>query len=90
MADYLLRAVDAGGQVRVMAAVTTDLVREAQRRHDTAPTATAALGRALTGAALLGATLKDEQTLTLRIIGDGPLGAIVVDATAGGLVRGYV
>ncbi|MFZ5824998.1 MAG: Hsp33 family molecular chaperone HslO [Bacillota bacterium] len=91
MADYLVRAIAAGGNVRLFAAITTDLVDEARRRHDTWPTATAALGRAMTGAALLAATLKEEnESLTLRIAGDGPLGGIICDADEQGQVRGYV
>lgn len=91
MADYLVRAIAAGGNIRAFAAVTTELVNEARRRHDTWPTATAALGRALTGTGLLGATLKDpNESLTLRIAGDGPLQGIVCDCDEQGQVRGYV
>lgn len=89
LADYLVRATSEDGTIRALAAVTTDLVEEARSRHDTSPTATAALGRALTAAALLGATLKGDQTLTLRLIGDGPIGGVIVDADAEGRVRGY-
>lgn len=87
--DYLTAAVAMDGQVRALAARTTDLVEEARRRHGTSPTATAALGRALTGAALLGSALKEEQTLTLRILGDGPIGGVIADVDAEGRVRGY-
>ncbi len=91
MADYLVRAIGDGGNVRAFAAVTTDLVEEARRRHDTWPTATAALGRALTGTAMLAATLKDpDESLTLRVAGDGPLRGIICDADEQGQVRGYV
>jgi molecular chaperone Hsp33 len=91
MPDYLVRAIAAGGNVRAFAAVTTDLVEEARRRHDTWPTATAALGRALTGTAILGATLKDrDESLTVRFAGDGPLGGIICDSDEQGQVRGYV
>lgn len=89
LADYLVQATTEDGSIRALAAVTTQLVEEARSRHDTAPTATAALGRTLTAAALLGATLKGEQTVTLRLIGDGPIGGIIVDADAFGRVRGY-
>ena len=82
MSDYLVRGVGAGGQFRVFAAVTTDLAEEARRRHDTWPVASAALGRSLTAGLLLGANLKGDDLLTLRVFGDGPLGAIVVTATA--------
>lgn len=91
MSNYLFRAVEKDQQFRVFAAVTTELVEEARRRHDTWPIATAALGRTLTGGLLLGANLKgDDDTLTIRILGDGPLGAILVSANARGEVRGYV
>ncbi len=91
MGDYLARAIDGGGNIRVFAAVTTDLVNEARRRHDTWPTATAALGRALTATAILSATLKDpRESVTLRVAGNGPLGGIICDADEQGQVRGYV
>ena len=91
MADYLVRAIAAGGNIRAFAAVTTELVNEARRRHDTWPTATAALGRALTGTGLLGATLKDaDESITLRVAGNGPLQGIVCDVDEQGQVRGYV
>jgi molecular chaperone Hsp33 len=90
MTDYMVRAMDAGGNIRAFVATTTAMVNEARRRHDTWPTVTAALGRALTGAALLSATLKDEgESITLRIAGDGPVGTITCDADEQGQVRGY-
>jgi molecular chaperone Hsp33 len=73
-----------------MAAVTTTAVEAARRRHKTAPTATAALGRMLTGAGLLGVALKRGQTVMVRIQGDGPLGGALVMSDAEGTVRGYV
>jgi molecular chaperone Hsp33 len=90
MADRLARTLGLGGTVRGFAAVTTDLVEEARRRHGTLPTATAALGRALTSALLLGAMLKDGERVSLEFSGDGPLGGILVDATPAGVARGYV
>ena len=88
--DYLIRAVGKKQQFRVFAAVTTSLVDEARRRHDTWPVASAALGRTLTAGLLLGANLKGDDLLTIRINGDGPLGALVVSANGRGDVRGYV
>ncbi|HEV8338300.1 MAG TPA: Hsp33 family molecular chaperone HslO [bacterium] len=85
-----MRAIAADGGVRGVAAVATTTVEEARRRHATAPTATAALGRTLTATAMLGAGLKDDQRITLRVLGDGPLGGIIADGTGGGEVRGYV
>ena len=65
------------GAIRIFCAVTTDMVNEAHKIHGTYPVATAALGRLLTGAALMGATLKNESdSITLQVRGDGPLGAL--------------
>src|SRR5213593_389632 len=90
MADRLARTLTADGTVRGLAAVTTDLVEEARRRHGTLPTATAALGRALTAGLLLGGMLKTGEKISLEFSGDGPLGKILVDATPDGAVRGFV
>jgi molecular chaperone Hsp33 len=73
-----------------MAAVTTNLVGEACRRHRTAPTASAALGRTLTGGLLLGSGVKDLEKLTVHFDCDGPIGNIVAQADPLGNVRGYV
>ena len=82
----------AGEAIRIVAADTTSLVEEARRRHGTAPTATAALGRTLTGALLLShVLLKNRQDrVTVRFRGDGPLGGVIADAGLDGSVRGYV
>ena len=90
MEDYWIRSVTEDGAVRAMAAVTTATVEQARRRHGTAPTATAALGRTLTAAGLLGATLRVGQTIFVRILGDGPLGGVLATSDAAGTVRGYV
>ena len=90
MADRLARALAHGGTVRALAAVTTGLVEEARNRHGTAPTATAALGRALTGALLLAATIKRDERLSLEFSGDGPLRGVLADATPDGDARGFV
>ena len=86
--DHLVKATAEG--VRVYAAITTDLVKEATRRHDCYPVASAALGRTMTGALLLAANLKNEEAITVKFNGDGPLGAVVADAVPEGYVRGYV
>jgi molecular chaperone Hsp33 len=78
------------GRVRGLAAVTTGLVEDARGRHATLPTATAALGRALTAALLLGGLAKAGERTSLEFAGDGPLGRILVEARPGGAVRGYV
>lgn len=89
MSDVVLGAVAGDGSLLVRAAVTTDLCEEAQVRHGASPTGTAALGRALTGALLLGSLLKDEQTILLQWRGDGPLGPVVAEGRASLAVRGY-
>src|SRR5256885_16598226 len=88
MGDYWIRSVTEDGTVRAMAAVTTATVEQARRRHGTAPTATAARGRALTGAGLLGAAVRAGQTILVRIQGAGPLGGGLVTSDAPGPVRG--
>jgi molecular chaperone Hsp33 len=88
--DHLIQATAADSTIRLLAAVTTSLTDEACQRHKTTPTVSAALGRTLTGALLLGRTMKDLERLTLRIVGDGPVGGVTAEATAHGTVRGYV
>jgi molecular chaperone Hsp33 len=88
--DHLIQATAADATIRLLAAVTTNLVNEACQKHGTTPTASAALGRALTGALLLGRTYKDLERLTLRFDCKGEIGGITAEATAHGTVRGYV
>lgn len=88
--DKLIHGIAADATVRVMAAITTDTVREAVRRHQTSPTVSAALGRVLTGTLLLGASLKEFDRLTVRIEAKGAVEGIVAETLAGGKVRGYV
>jgi molecular chaperone Hsp33 len=88
-ADTLIRATAGDGFIRCMAAVTTDLVAEAARRHETSPTVAAALGRTLTGALLLGSGLKELDRLTVQLVCDGAVGGITAEANAHGGVRGY-
>lgn len=88
--DYLIKATAYNGRVRAYAATSTATVEEARRRQDTWATASAALGRTLTIAGMMGAMLKGENTNTIKIEGGGPIGAIVVDTNAKGHVRGYV
>lgn len=90
MTDYIVRATAYDEQVRAFAVRSTEVVKEIQERLDTWPTASAALGRAISAGAMMGAMLKGEERLTVQIKGDGPLGQIVVDANAHGEVRGYV
>lgn len=88
--DKLIRAITNDGKIRAAASISTELVETARAKHNTAPTATAALGRALTAAIFLGLNLKGDDTVTLRIMGDGPLGAIVTQGNSNFEVRGYV
>ncbi len=91
MADQLIRGNSMDGAIRIFVAVTTDLVNEAQRIHHTFPVATAALGRTLTIAAIMGADMKNEaDTATIQFKGDGPLGSIVAVTDSKAHVRGYV
>lgn len=91
MKDQLVKALVLNEHVRVYAARTTDLVREAQRRFALSPTATAALGRVLSIAAIMGSMLKsDQELLTINLQGNGPAGPIVVDAEVDGSVRGFI
>ena len=86
---YAIRGLTKDGAFRVFAADTKGIVEEARRRHKTSPTATAALGRALTAAALLGLDLKTGRVM-IQINGQGPLGEILAEADAEGRVRGLV
>ena len=78
------------GKVRAFAVCSTGIVEELSRRHQTTPTAAAALGRTVSAGLMMGAMLKGEEKLTIMIKGGGPIGQIVVDANAKGEVRGYV
>ncbi|MBR6396458.1 MAG: Hsp33 family molecular chaperone HslO, partial [Lachnospiraceae bacterium] len=91
MKDYIIRATAANGQIRAFAATTKNLVEDASVAHGTIPTAPAALGRLLTGGAMMGTMMKgDKDVLTLQIKGDGPIGGITVTADSRGFVKGYV
>lgn len=90
MEDYLVKALCYDGFVRAYAVLASQTVAEAQKRHGTWHTSSAALGRTMIGALLLGATLKGEDKLTVKILGDGPAGGIVVDSNGHGDVKGYI
>jgi len=75
--DKLIQGTAADGTIRVLAAVTTNILRDVTHRLQPSPTATAALGRVMTGTLLLGATLKDFDRITVKIEADGPVGGIV-------------
>ena len=90
MSDYVVRATAAGGEIRGFAATTRDMVEEARKAHNTSPVATAALGRLMTAGAMMGCDMKGEDDLlTLKIQGDGPIEGLTVTADAHGNVKGY-
>ncbi len=88
--DKLIHGLASDSTVRVMAAITTDTVREAVRRHQTSPTASVALGRLITGTLLLGSSLKEFDRLTVKIESEGQVGNLVAETVADGKVRGYI
>ena len=90
MNDSIIRATAAGAQIRAFAAVTTNLVEEARQRHNTSHVATAALGRLMTGAVMMGSMMKNpEDILTVQIKCSGPIGGLTVTADSQGGVKGY-
>ena len=91
MSDYIVRAMAGNQQIRAFAACTKDVVEAARKAHDLSPVASAALGRLLTGAAMMGIMMKGEKDLlTIQVEGDGPIGKITVTADSRGDVKGFV
>ena len=91
MSDRIIRAISSDGLVQAAAICSRDLTERARQIHKTLPVATAALGRTLAGAAMMGNALKGQgASLTLQIKGGGPLGTILAVADTDGNVRGYV
>ncbi|MFL5306408.1 MAG: Hsp33 family molecular chaperone HslO [Polyangia bacterium] len=88
--DQIARGLLDGGTARVVGVTATDVVREAARRHRATGAAAVALGRGLAAGLLLATLTKDDERLTLQILGDGPLGSLTVDSSAAGTARGYV
>lgn len=89
--DQLVRAITAGGMVKAVAVSTRELTERARNIHKTLPVGTAALGRTLAAASMMGNALKaPDASLTLQIKGGGPLGTILAVSDAAGDVRGYV
>ncbi|MBP5494302.1 MAG: Hsp33 family molecular chaperone HslO [Lachnospiraceae bacterium] len=89
--DIIVRAMAANAQIRVFSAYTKDMVEEARKRHNTSPVCTAALGRLMTAASMMGSMLKsDKDILTLKIESDGPIEGVTVTADSKGFVKGYV
>lgn len=88
---YILRAIDETETIKISAAITTDVVEEAAKIHKLSKTTSAALGRVLTAAAIIGSWQKNEKdSITLSINGDGPAGKIVATCKNDGYVKGYV
>lgn len=91
MNDYIVRATAADNQIRAFAATTRDVVETARQAHNTSPVATAALGRLLTGGAMMGSMMKnDKDILTIQIKCDGPIKGLTVTSDVHGNVKGYV
>jgi molecular chaperone Hsp33 len=90
MTDYMVRAVAAKGQVRAFAITSRELTERARSCHNTSPVVTAALGRLLSGGAMMGAMMKGEQDiLTIQVRGSGPMRGLTVTADSKGSVKGY-
>lgn len=90
MSDLIVRGIDRVAGLRVVVAVTSDLVREAAERHGAEGLGACALGRALTSSLLLATLTKGGERVTLQLQGDGPIGGITADANDAGDVRGYI
>lgn len=89
--DHVVRATAANGTIRAFAVYSRGLVEDARRMHELSRTATAALGRTLTAAAMMGTMMKgDKDALSIVFNGDGSLGNITVTAKSDGSVKGYV
>lgn len=90
MSDYIVRATAADSQIRAFAITSRELTEEARQRHGCSPIVTAAMGRLMSAAAMMGSMMKGEQDLlTLQIGGDGPMRGLTVTADAAGHVKGY-
>ena len=91
MSDYIVNAITSNGAIRVVAADTTELCNRAQEIHKMSPTAAAALGRALTAAAIMGSMLKSsDDSITVQLSGGGPIGRVVAVGDGKANVKGYV
>lgn len=91
MKNHIIRGITGDGYVKAAALCATDLCERARSIHKTLPLATAALGRTLCAASMMGDELKDENgSVTLQFRGDGPLGAITAVSDSSGCVRGYL
>lgn len=90
MSDYIVRATAADSQIRAFAITSRSMTEEARKRHNCSPVVTAALGRLMSAAAMMGSMMKGEKDLlTLQLVGDGPMRGLTVTADAAGHVKGY-
>ena len=90
MSDYIVRATAANDQIRAFAITSRDMVEDARTNHNTSPGVTAALGRMLSAAAMMGIMMKgDKDLLTLQVQGSGPMKGITVTANSKGYVKGF-
>jgi len=90
MQDHIIKATAANAQIRAFAITSKEIVETARKAHNTSPVMTAALGRLLSAAAMMGSMMKgDKDILTLQIKGDGPAGGLTVTADSHGNVKGY-
>ncbi len=91
MSDYLIKAIDKTKNLRLLTITAKEMVGEAQKRHDTWSASSAVLGRTMVASVLLaGAELTDKEELTVRLLGNGPVGPTVVTAKADLTVKGYI
>lgn len=89
--DYMIRAIDKKQTFRLFMVESTETVEEARKRHNTTPTASAALGRTLTAGLMMGYMMKnDRDKLTININGGGPIGTILAVSDNSGHIKGYV
>lgn len=88
--DKIIKSISKNGHFRAFVLDSTETVREAQERHKTWPSSTVALGRTLIAAQILGANEKGDTKITVKVLGDGTMGALIAVADANGNVKGYV
>lgn len=90
MNDYLVRAIAANGQIRAFAAYTANTVETARQKHNCSPVVTAGIGRLMTAGLMMGSMMKGEEDLiTLKVEGSGPVKSMLVTADSKGHVKGY-
>ena len=91
MSNYVIRTSAADNNIRGFFAVTTEMVEKARNIHEATPVATAALGRVITAASIMGLMMKgDKDKLTIQVMGGGPAGSIVAVSNSKGMVKGYI